>query len=489
MPYTVEEIHNTSRFIARERSYYGKLPVSSWSIRHAVWMLQNYERDSKWAIEVALYAESTIKCEGCGEVCAYTDKHGEVHDRYPDEVVVFDGMTFCKADCAYDDGYDYCQRCGEWMNADYMVDIEENGRYCSDYCAERDGWTHCDHCNEWVHENDSYTVGDESWCESCASEDSLCCCECGHLYNIDDMCQTSMDDWYCEDCRSSVNDCNDLESWTEYPRIRLFGASDQPHLGTELETDGDCRYEYASTLDGLDGFCKLFWMGDDGSLSDEGVEIKSQPMTLAYHEKIRELYDKIGETAEFYGYKSHDLERCGLHISIDREWFGKSPIVQDVHIFKLMRLTQRFERQFTTFSRRLSNYYCKYATNQDYSPCKSTKVDVKNTLGYWGDRGIIKKSREFARHEDGEKFRAVNICHSSHVEIRIFRGTLRWSTYFASLALVDGLARVVKLHSSEWAENVNWYDLMSEVIEAVKSGGNQYSADCLENYLGEKGLL
>ena len=169
---------------------------------------------------------------------------------------------------------------------------------------------------------------------------------------------------------------------------------------------------------------------------------------------------------------------------MNRDWFGKSEVVQDAHIYKLMRLMQRFERQFTLFSRRTDNHWCNYGTHVNYKPFED-KVDLKTPRGRSGE--LLAMSRTFKENER-DKYQAVNIRHSSHVEIRIFRGTLRWTTYFASLALVDGLARLVKLHGSRWIEDVSWYDLMDEVVAQVKAGGNEFSAQCLEEYLVEKSL-
>lgn len=483
MPYTTEQLQHVSRrFRAQRRSLY----VHEYAERNAIDALRMYESDYQWSVLVAQHGEHVL-CENCGEVIGYVED-GETVYRHPDTVVEVDCFTFCDVDCADERDYHECTRCGEWTHGCYAVYIDDVGYYCSESCAVNDGNVRCGHCDEWVNSDWTWNVDGEEWCESCADYHSHVCENCGDRHPDDDMYVTSNGEYYCSYCYDD-RDCSSIPSWTWYPRIRLFGiegTAPAPHLGTELETDdGGPQYEYASALDGLDRFGELFWMGDDGSLSSDGVEIKSQPMTLAYHESIHDLYEEIGSVARRYGYTSHDAGNCGLHISVDREWFGKSSAVQDVGIFKLMRLTQRFERQFTAFSRRTSNYYCNYGTNFDYAPSdKPTKVSVNS---YDGDRSVFEKARQFKEHER-DKYRAVNIRHADHIEIRIFRGTLRWSTYFASLAMVDGLARAVKVRGSEWVENVTWYELMNEVIGAVRNGGNGYSADCLEQYLAEKEL-
>jgi len=432
-----------------------------------------------YADEVSARLDGWHTCDRCGEWSNEDD---------PDHVEI-DGNWYCSSDCATDDGYHTCDSCGEWYHEDDEVWCGDYG-YCSESCAENDGWHRCERCGCWVHDDDAYTVwhgcDKETWCESCYNDYGACCDRCGEMHHVDEMHADGNGYWYCDDCYDE-DDCDSIPTWDIYPRIKLFsvpGFVPGPHVGVELETDGDSRYEYASELDAIEGFDELFWMGGDGSLSDDGVELKSQPMTLAKHESIRCIYDRIGEIAKRYGYTSHDNGRCGIHISVNRDWFGKSEIVQDAHIYKLMRLLQRFECQFTTFSRRQDNHWCNYGTHRSYAPTKD-KVDLKTTRRENDE--LLEKSRTFKENER-DKYQAVNIRHSSHVEIRIFRGTLRWSTYFASLALVDGLSRLVKLHGSRWIEDVSWYELVDEVVAQVRAGGNEFSAKCLEDYLEEKSL-
>lgn len=463
---------------------HGRNEYRAWQFGLEHWVERHYFADEDNA-----RAFGCRQCDCCGE--------WTMPDH--DEGVYVHEYWFCSYDCAHDSGWEECESCGCWVHEDDLVYIEDGHCFCDDYCAERAGWYRCGNCGEWTHESDSWCVRsggvDQSWCEYCRDNNATCCEGCGDTVNDDEVAYDDQSGcYYCDDCR---NDCccgAHIESWSYTPsEIRFFSVPDAepaPFLGVELETDGGHGREmYAAKLEGLERFKELWWMTDDGSLDDSGVELTSHPMTLAYHESVMGLYEEIGAVAKEFGYKSHDTGRCGLHVSVDKKWFGKSPVVQDAGIYKLMRLTQRFERQLTAFSRRTDNHWCKYCTNEDYSPSKAPlKVDVRNVRGV-GEGNLFAKSAMFKANEGGDKYRAVNIRHRNHVEIRIFRGTLKWSTYFASLALVDGLARVVKEHGSIWIESVSWYELVDCVIAAVRRGGNGRSAECLENYLDEKGLL
>ena len=457
---------------------------ATWSFR---WLRQYWVERHYFADEDNAAAFGCRQCDCCGEWVMPDEAEA-------DGVQVYDNW-FCSYDCAHDNGWEECENCGSWVHEDDMVYIEDGHCFCDRYCAERAGWRECERCEEWVHEDDAFTVmcrGEEQlWCESCYDYSSSYCEECGeHVHEDEVSYDEELGEYVCDSCREGMPEPQ-IGRWNYTPSvITLFGGTpgDAPFMGVELETDGGhSRNEYAATLEAIERFREHWWMTDDGSLDSSGIELTSHPMTLAYHESIRWMYDDIKAAASKFDYKSHDTGRCGLHVSIDKTWFGKTGVVQDANIYKLMRLTQRFERQLTTFSRRTDNHWCRYNTSLDYSPSKVPfKVNLRNGLGI-GEKNVFAKSNEFMMNER-EKYRAVNICHRDHVEIRIFRGTLKWSTYFASLALVDGLARVVKQHGSIWVESVNWYDLVDEIVAAVRKGGNEFSAECLENYLDEKGL-
>lgn len=515
MTYTQEQLQRTSTYF---RDSWRRAGDSTWwqrlAINNTIAALRSHEECYQWQVRV-LGADEIICCESCGEEIGFI-RDGETTFRYED-VVEVDGHVFCNYDCAANDGYHECENCGTYIHEDDEIYVDGSGSYCSSECAEehgfrqceeceewgreRDGFyvgdrffcctrcaeraglVRCEHCGEWVDEYDTRSVGDETWCDWCVDDHARYCDECEEYFDESDVDYFEDSDQHlCRSCQEEVG-YRLIGSWNYCPPITFFGSASSPRMGVELETDGGRnRLNYAKALSKIEGFQNHFWMTDDGSLQD-GVEITSHPMSLAYHESLMGLYEEIGETANRFGYASHNGGRCGLHVSIPKDWFGKTEVVQDAGIYKLMRLTQRFERQLTTFSRRLDNHWCEYRTSYDYSPKKET-VSVK---GGTRENSLLAKSYDFKMNER-TKYRAVNICHRNHVEIRIFRGTLKWSTYFASLALVDGLARVVKKHGSVWVESVTWYDLMDEVVKLVKEGGNEKSSEYLAAYLADKGL-
>lgn len=484
MPYTIEQIQNVSSRVQRTLRHRDEFP--EWLAASVISQLRGYDEDSRFETNVALYAQSTIECEGCGEVVAYVDANGEVHYRDQDDAVEFDGMTFCRSDCAYESGYDYCQRCGEWGHTDNMVYIEDVGYYCDSYCAERDGFVRCGHCGEWVCGYDAFAVVssgvDQSWCESCYDLSSRSCCSCGTSYDEDDMTRDGYGDCYCPDCSSGES--AHLHSYGHTPFLNFFdhGDPDPLYLGIELETDGGSqRGSYCDELHELEvggrSFRRHFWMTEDSSL-DNGVEITGHPMTLGYVMAMSGMFEQIRQVAERYGFRSHDGGNCGLHVHVNKSFFGSTRVARENAYFRLLRLLQRHERKFYIFSRRQSTRWCEYKTLTDYA----AKDDVVRILPHESQQNVFDK----ARHAAGNSFHSQCIgFRAETLEFRIFRGTLKLSTLYASLAMVDGLCRAVREHGSYWCESVSWYDLMDEVVERTS---DPTARECLANYLDEKGL-
>ncbi len=485
MPYTREQIERTSSQL--RRWYFRDGRFEEYAMRTALRWLRSHEDESQWAIAVALNAVSTIECDSCGEVIGYVNDEGEDVYRYEDEVVIECGHVWCSYDCAHNDGYDYCTQCGEWHQENDMVYVEDAGVFCDSYCAERYGCFRCEHCEEWRYGDSDYVSG-EQWCDDCVQHDARWCDRCQRSYPEDEVCyHEETDQDLCDGCYERVREDNDdihLHSYGWTPILRWYGSAvASPYLGVELETDGGSRRgAYVRELQALcvDGkeFGEHFWMTGDGSLQN-GVEITGHPMTLSYHVALAPMYSAISKTANGYGFKSHDGGRCGLHIHVNRSFFGKSRAVQDAGGYKMMRLLQRYERAFTMFSRREDNHWCNYHTSCDYTP-KKDEVKISHHVG---ERKLFDKAWDMAcetRHEQ-----ALNFQHSETFEFRIFRGTLKWETYYACLALVNGMCHTAKAHGSTWVETVSWYDLMDEVVSRVDE---PTAKKHLEDYLEAKGL-
>lgn len=430
------------------------------------------EVDGNWyCSEDCARWEGYERCYSCGE-------WGLADDGY------FLGDEFyCSASCAERDGYHECYHCGTWVHVEDEIEVD-GYHFCRPECAEEEDYRQCQRCGEWCHIDNTYPVnneyGAEIWCVWCADYHASVCDDCHEYWDED--CITCDDDgnYHCPNCRDREDRTSYLMRYGYTPELVFYGDGGKtPYLGVEEETDGGRnRGGYCNALHAIGGFPSHFYMTEDGSLRN-GVEITGHPMTLAYHMSIADMYEKIGETAIQFGYGSHNGGRCGLHIHVNRNFFGNSIAVQDAGGYRMMRLLQRFERQFMVFSRRTNTSWCSYRTCDDYTPKKTEVKIMPKEL----EPSMLTKSRRMKRETNHSQ--ALNFQHSATFEFRIFRGTLKWSTYFAALALVNGMCHTAKKHGSIWVEDVDWYTFINEVVDNVdEPTAKQYLVD----YLDEKGL-
>ena len=428
--------------------------------------------EHRYADEENAHADGWRKCRACGSW---------VH--VSDGLYIPESMKwFCGEECAISANYRQCAQCGEWKYAGpgtFGLLIADFFFCCESHAIDA-GCERCEHCEEWT--NDDYMTRvyinshrTDMWCDDCTTSYTRECHDCGRPFDEDHMYYSH------EECERFCSECYErrmnygLHEYGYRPPIGFYGdAAKSPYLGVELETDGGCdRREYCCELREIEGFDDHFWMTKDSSL-DNGVEITSMPCTLAYHVGLTPMYEIIRSTALHHGFRSHEGGRCGLHVHVNRDFFGRSVELQDLGGYKMMRLLQRFCPNFTRFSRRRDNEWCGYETHRNYAPSDPDE-DV---------REVLSKAREM-KYETNHS-QALNFQHDATFEFRIFRGTLNLSTFFACLAMVNGIAHVAKQHSSYYVESVEWSDLMHDVVKACDE---PTAREFLREYLEQREML
>lgn len=227
--------------------------------------------------------------------------------------------------------------------------------------------------------------------------------------------------------------------------------------GFEDETDGYPSYsdaEIASNyVDASHGrYCHC---EHDGSLG-VGFEIVSQPMTLAAHRAVKwgELFDKLVSD-----YDADSLDTCGLHIHVGRAGLGNDEDAQYKCIAKILELVERFQSELSCFARRriATCDWCR-PTGYGHSTSDSARAMLRKARGLQDRQGISV--------HDGRRYRAINLQNRNTIEFRIFKGSLNGVTFYATLALVDGLVRWCKQHTSTETHTVTWDGLLAWINDA-----------------------
>jgi hypothetical protein len=288
----------------------------------------------------------------------------------------------------------------------------------------------------------------------------------------------------CDNCANAVTDNGiDLKTYTA-KRFSVGGYSSNPqklnfakydsentplYLGVEVEVDTSSRnmddmddeeygdddemqydsFEHSKisnyALHVIGGGKEVIFSKTDGSLNN-GFEIVSHPMTLARHTRTMQ-WQKGMDLLTKHGYKSHNTSTCGLHVHINRDFFG-SKAVQSINGAKIAYIMENNMTDFVNFSRRRQGELDRWARFGDISPRLSPRTKSMLSTAFR------------SQYSPRNKYVALNTIHPNTFEFRIFKGTLNYATFLATMQLVDNLARIVK--------DIPNNDTMFEALDKIK---------------------
>ena len=213
------------------------------------------------------------------------------------------------------------------------------------------------------------------------------------------------------------------------------------YMGVELEVDDGGKYSENArkALDIFNRSGEYGYIKSDGSLND-GMELVTHPCTLEAH--IHEVPWK--ETLEKFkelGYCSHQSSTCGLHVHVNRTFFGDTPDQQEEKIGHVLYLFERFWQELLRFSRR-------------------TQRQVNQWAARYGYKDTGREIMEHAKKSYQGRYTCVNLTNADTIDFRIFRGTLKYNTLIATLQLVEKLCSVAISLSEEQLQALSWSDIM-----------------------------
>lgn len=416
-------------------------------------------------------------------------------------------ITFNEIKRKTDIEFTCCEACEE------IYEVEYNSRICSD-CEEHH--FECANCNE-IHTNDIMYGGDDGsmYCEECYHDLFFLCEECEREITISTnnyreingqiLCETCIGNNYfeCDECGelTHYNDCRDdgdhyhclgcyqespIYSWHEFNDWRLLGEDSNLRFGFELEVERhhsdislkDAASEVIKIMDNEIVCCY------DGSLND-GFEIISHPMTFKHlkskDDKIKEMLNYLREQ----GYKSHDLNTCGLHVHISREALETEVNSEERTIDNILMIFENFMEELILFSRRNSERIARWS--QFLSKYHRHDGEVL-TMKFISD----------GKKECGVRYMAVNLQNDHTIELRLFRGTLNYKTFMATLQLIYNIVDYARNNKSiaglTWnklvmnnknlkdyseSRNIKSKVKASEVI--IKFEGKKQEPDCISS--------
>ena len=339
-----------------------------------------------------------------------------------------------------------CDLCGRVLSEDGAHYFDDRCM-CSDCFEERTNV--CTHCHDVIWTDDDEGEDDFPLCHHCRDYYYTTCEDCGRLISLDDAryLDDDSDYPYCESCYER-HEKRFIHDYGFKPEPIFYGNSDR-YFGVELEIDkGGEDDDNARILASIANQCtEHIYIKHDGSI-DEGMELVSHPMSLEYHINSMTWSD-IMEKAIAMGYRSHKTNTCGLHVHVNRTAFGDSEELQEDRISRILFFVERFWQELLKFSRR-------------------TESQVKRWAARYGVKNTPKEVLDHAKNNYVGRYTCVNLTNYYTIEFRIFRGTLKYSTFVATLQLVNEICNVAVSMSDEELTNISWPEFVAS-IDSEKS--------------------
>ena len=335
-----------------------------------------------------------------------------------------------------------CSVCGIVLTEETTKSFE--GQIMCEHCFDERTIT-CDNCGDRIWRDSAEGDSNYTLCSHCYEYSYTTCENCGRLIHNEDALYEDGEDYpYCRDCFEKLND-NSIKNYSYKPEPIFYGSGNL-FYGVELEIDkgGEEHSNAQKLLDIANAKDERIYCKHDGSINN-GFEIVSHPMSIDYHINTMNWLD-IFEKATQMDYRSHNTSTCGLHIHCSRSAFGKDYEEQEKTIGRLIFFVEKHWSELVKFSRRtpenLNRWAAKYAT------ISSTTEET------------YKKAKD--KHMG--RYVAVNLENDNTIEFRLFRGTLRYKTFIATLQLVDEICYLAINLSDKEMEELSWSNFVSKIL-------------------------
>lgn len=294
----------------------------------------------------------------------------------------------------------------------------------------------CRSCGERIWRNENAGTTDIPLCQSCYEEDYTTCDDCGRLISLDDAFYYE-GSCRCPECDHWAHHSHCIEEYS-YKPIPNFCGDGLRYFGVELEVDrggeDEGNAEELLSIANAEGQDRLY-IKHDGSLND-GFELVTHPMTLDYHLSKMPWADLL-KTAREQGYRSHQTSTCGYHIHVNRDAFGETEDEQEPCIARILYFVEKHWEELLKFSRRTASQLDHWAARYGY---KEHPLEIL-------DR---------AKCSHGDRYTCINLSNTETIEFRMFRGTLKLNTLFATLQLVDRICDVALFLSDQELKDLSW---------------------------------
>ena len=329
-----------------------------------------------------------------------------------------------------------CDSCGRIPAEAALIPFD--GQLLCPACLEQ-ATTLCSHCGSRIWNEENAGDSQTPLCQRCYDRCYTSCVQCGQLIRETDAFYPGddTDEPYCQSCWTRREQDVAIHDYYFKPDPIFYGTGPR-YFGVELEIDGagEDRSNARQLLELANRSAQHIYIKHDGSL-DDGLEIVTHPMTLSYHE-TQMPWSSLLSAARAMGYTSHQARTCGLHVHVSREAFGETEEKQDAVIARILYFFEKFWDELLKFSRRTPRQLERWAARYGYKE---------------QPRDILEHAKKGCH---GGRYTCVNLQNPDTVELRVFRGSLRYSTLMATLQLADRICDAALYLSDQELQALSW---------------------------------
>ncbi len=322
-----------------------------------------------------------------------------------------------------------CSECGCKVSVSDIYDLDEV-LVCKECFYELT--SKCTICGKTISKENATEHEDNYYCSNCFNDIFRYCTECDEVIPLSEVYYYD-DDPYCNSCFNKIDYF--INEYDYKPEAIFYGEGNK-YMGVELEIDegGECKYNAKQILEIVNQKNKHIYIKHDGSL-DEGMEIVTHPMTLDYH--INSMpWQSLLDKARGLGYSSHYTDTAGLHVHVNKDFFGFTTEEQDERISRVLFFIENNWDKIVRFSRRTEDNIRRWAY----------KYDIKSN-----PKDVLDKAKK-----NSSRYTCFNISNYETIEFRVFRGTLKYNTLIATLQFVDEICNVAISMSDDEIHKLKW---------------------------------
>jgi hypothetical protein len=360
--------------------------------------------------------------------------------------------------------YKQCHSCGKLENTKSIENITFKNKVNSTkkfYCNKciKKLFTKCGYCGKYELKLEFKKFRTNKYCRDCFNKHFTRCKICDSIVKRSHTINYRRKGSICKGCWEKNYT---IKNYSYTPPTLNFSKLDSEtgnilYMGLELEVvTYDDRFKQAESVEKLTKYLdklninNLFYFKEDSSLGSDdegheaGFEIITHPFTLNYrHKKLN--FHKLLSWLRKNRFVSYEGGRCGLHVHLSRSFFEN----QDIQKIRLFFSTNR-DRIIRFSKRGITENLNNYAKPETYN-INHYKDFYKNMYD----------SLEFKRPP---RHSAINISSKNTIELRIFRGTLHYPRFLATLQFCHALAHFVKKYSVVVMQNGRSWQLFKDFI-------------------------